>query len=193
MDYKNGHFLLGGAINPLKLVEKYGSPLYVYEADTIERQYNRLKAAFQVEKLKISYACKALTNISILKFIKQLGSTVDCVSIQEVQIAMRAGFEPVNILYTPSGVNFSEIEEAVSLGVRINLDNIPAIERFGETYPHIPICVRINPHIMAGGNLKTSVGHIDSKFGISYTQMPLVQGILESTGMKLEGLHPCFS
>ena len=103
--------VLGGAINPLKLVEKYGSPLYVYEADIIERQYNRLKAAFKVEKLKISYACKALTNISILKFMKQLGSTVDCVSIQEVQIAMRAGFEPVNILYTPSGVNFSEIEE----------------------------------------------------------------------------------
>lgn len=189
MNYENGHFLLSGGISPLKLVEKYGSPLYVYEADIIERQYNRLKAAFQVEKLKISYACKALTNISILKFVKQLGSTIDCVSIQEVQLAVKAGFEPVNILYTPSGVGFAEVEEAVALGVRINLDNIPIIERFAETYPQIPICVRINPHIMAGGNLKTSVGHIDSKFGISYTQMPLVQGILASTGLKLEGLH----
>jgi diaminopimelate decarboxylase len=189
MKLENGHYLLSGGINPLKLVEKYGSPLYVYEAETIERQFNRLKSAFQVEKLKISYACKALTNISILKFIKQLGSTIDCVSIQEVQIALKAGFNPVDVMYTPSGVNFEEIETAVSLGVRINLDNLPAIEKFGETYPHIPICVRINPHIMAGGNLKTSVGHIDSKFGISYLQMPLVQGILDSTGMKLEGLH----
>nr|HPH21240.1 diaminopimelate decarboxylase [Haliscomenobacter sp.] len=189
MKFENGHYLLSGGINPLKLVEKYGSPLYVYEAETIERQYQRLKAAFQVEKIKISYACKALTNISILKFIKQLGSTIDCVSIQEVQMALRAGFAPVDVLYTPSGVHFSEIEAAVALGVRINLDNIPAIEKFGEIYPQIPICVRINPHIMAGGNLKTSVGHIDSKFGISYQQMPLVQGILETTGMKLEGLH----
>jgi diaminopimelate decarboxylase len=189
MNYENSHFLLDGGISPLKLLEKYGSPLYVYESSIIERQYRRLKAAFQVEKLSISYASKALTNISILKFLKQLGSKVDCVSIQEVQIALKAGFAPVDVLYTPSGVNFAEIEAAVALGVRINLDNLAAIEQFGEKYPQVPICVRINPHIMAGGNLKTSVGHIDSKFGISHQQFPLIQGILQTTGLKLDGLH----
>ena len=174
----------------VSLTEKYGSPLYVYNAEKIESQYNRITDAFSgVENLKLNYAVKANTNISILKLFKKLKSGIDTVSIQEVQLGLKAGFLPENIIFTPNGVSLQEIEEVAKLGVQINIDNISILEQFGHHYPTIPVCVRINPHIMAGGNHKISVGHIDSKFGISIHQVPLIKRVIENTGMRINGIH----
>jgi diaminopimelate decarboxylase len=189
MKVENGHLMLSSGIDPLQLVEKYGAPLYVYDTDVIERQYLRLKSAFRVKKLKINYACKALSNISILKFFKHLGAGLDTVSVQEVQLGLKAGFSPQEIIFTPNGVSLDEIEAALALGVKLNIDNISVLEQFGQHHPDVPVCVRINPHIMAGGNLQTSVGHVDSKFGISIHQMPLVRRMISNTGLKIDGLH----
>ena len=63
------------------------------------------------------------------------------------------------------------------------------LEQFGTKYPDIPVCIRINPHVMAGGNSNISVGHIDSKFGISIHQMPHILRIVENTGMHINGIH----
>ena len=159
----------------LSLTEKYGSPLYVYDADKITSQYNRLIDAFSsVNSLKLNYAVKANSNISILKLFKKLNSGIDTVSIQEVQLGLKAGFNPEDIIFTPNGVSLHEIETAAQLGVQINIDNLSILEQFGNHFPTIPVCVRINPHIMAGGNSKISVGHIDSKFGISIHQAPIL-------------------
>ena len=134
----------------LDLVEKYESPLYVYDAQKIISQYQRLTEAFaSVNSLRINYACKALSNVSILKVFKQLGSGLDTVSVQEVQLGLKAGFDPQDIIFTPNGVSLEEIEQAMELGVRINIDNISILEQFGQKYPEVPVCVRMNPHIMA--------------------------------------------
>lgn len=189
MTLEHNQYLLSDGVNPLFLAEKYDCPLYVYDSAIIKRQYNRMVNAFDVKQLKIKYACKALTNISILKYMKQLGAGLDTVSIQEVYLGLKAGFLPHEIMYTPNCVSLEEIEEAVKLGVNMNIDNISILEQFGHDYPDVPICIRINPHIMAGGNSKISVGHIDSKFGISIHQLPHVLKILKTTGLKVEGLH----
>jgi len=189
MQLKNGEYLFPGDISALSLCEKYGCPVYVYDYDMIKRQYERLTNAFDVKSLKINYACKALSNINILKLFKQMDSGLDTVSIQEVRIGLQAGFSPNDIIYTPNCVSIEEITEAVKLGVRINIDNISILEQFGQLFPKYPICIRINPHIMAGGNSKISVGHIDSKFGISFHQMPHVLRVVKATGLKVEGLH----
>lgn len=189
MYLNNNRYLLTGGVDPLVLCEKYGCPLYVYDSAIIERQYQRILDAFNVPKLKINYACKASSNISLLKLFKQWGAGLDTVSIQEVHIGIKAGFALNDIIFTPNCVSIEEIQEAVQLGVRINIDSISALEQFGQLHPEVPICIRINPHIMAGGNRKTSVGHIDSKFGISIHQMPHVLRIVEATGLKVEGLH----
>ena len=170
--------------------KRYDTPLYVYDANKIKLQYNRLKESFKtVKKLQINYAVKALSNISILRFIKNLGAGIDAVSIQEVMLSLKAGYSPKNILYTPNGVSIEEIKKVSEMGVNINIDNLNTLEQFGNLYPDIPICIRINPHVMAGGNNKISVGHIDSKFGISIHQMPHVIRIIENTNIKVNGIH----
>ncbi|MFT6066099.1 MAG: diaminopimelate decarboxylase [Paraglaciecola sp.] len=172
------------------LAHKYGSPLYVYDTAKIESQYNRLTDAFSsVKNLKLNYAVKALSNINILKFFKNLGAGLDTVSIQEVHLGLTTGIDPKKIIFTPNGVSLTEIEEVAKLGVQINIDNLSILELFGQKHPEIPVCIRINPHIMAGGNSKISVGHIDSKFGISIHQVPHIKRVVENTGMNVNGIH----
>lgn len=174
----------------LEIAETYGSPVYVYDAHKIESQYKRLTNAFgEVSQLKIHYAAKALTNISVLKFVSKLGAALDTVSVQEVELGLKAGFAAENIIYTPNGVSLSELEKVAALGVQINIDNLDVLEQFGSKYPETPVCIRINPHVMAGGNSNISVGHIDSKFGISIHQMPLLLRIVENTQMNINGIH----
>ncbi|MCL9770131.1 diaminopimelate decarboxylase [Flavobacterium sp. HXWNR69] len=173
-----------------QLATEFGSPLYVYDAEKIAFQYNRLQNAFsKVERFKVHYAVKALSNVSILIYLKSLGSGLDTVSLQEVQLGLHAGFDPKDIIYTPNGVSMEEIEEVAALGVQINIDNLSILEQFGTKHPNVPVCIRINPHVMAGGNANISVGHIDSKFGISIHQLPHILRIIENTKMHINGIH----
>ena len=174
----------------LKAADKFGTPCYVYDTSKIKKQYDRLINSFKtVKNLKINYAVKALSNLSILKYINYLGAGIDTVSIQEVLLGIKAGFSPENIIYTPNGVSIKEIIKVSKMGVNINIDNLNMLEQFGSTHSEIPVCIRINPHVMAGGNNKISVGHIDSKFGISIHQIPLLLRIVENTNIKVNGIH----
>ncbi|MDG1711032.1 MAG: diaminopimelate decarboxylase [Flavobacteriaceae bacterium] len=174
----------------LSIAKQEGHPVYVYDANQIEQQFSRLQKAFSgIEKLRINYACKALSNLSVLGLMKKMGSGLDTVSIQEVQMGIEAGFEPQDIIFTPNGVSLEEIEHAAKIGVQINIDNLSILEQFGTKHPNIPVCIRINPHVMAGGNSNISVGHIDSKFGISIHQIPHVIRIVENTNMHINGVH----
>jgi diaminopimelate decarboxylase len=174
----------------LKIAQDYGSPVYVYDAEKIASQYKRLTNAFKgVKQLKINYAVKALSNISVLKLLHSFGSGIDTVSIQEVQLGLAAGFPVEKIIFTPNGVSLEEIETVTKLGVQINIDNLSILEQFGAKHPKVPVCIRINPHIMAGGNANISVGHIDSKFGISVHQIPHILRIVENTKMNINGIH----
>ncbi len=189
MELKDNKYYISG-IPVTDLTEKYDSPLYIYETDKMKSQYERITKAFNHTNVKIHYACKALTNINVLKYFQELGSGLDAVSIQEVMIGLKAGYDPKDIIYTPNCVSLEEIIEAVDVGVRINIDNISILEQFGIKYGNtVPVCIRINPHIMGGGNQKISTGHIDSKFGISIYQMAHVHRIVETNKMKIEGIH----
>ena len=190
MILNGNHFDIQG-INPIELCEEYGTPLYVYDAQIIENQYNILRGAFTaVPHLRINFAVKALTNLSVLKFMNRLGSCVDTVSIEEIKLCWRAGFKPHKIGFTPSGVSWTEIEEAVALGVKIHLDSLPLLEKFGKKYgANYPIGIRLNPHVMAGGNLKISTAHEHSKFGISILQLDDILKVMSETGLIIEGLH----
>jgi diaminopimelate decarboxylase len=174
----------------LQAVQEFGSPLYVYDAERIREQYHKLTNAFHRSDVHIFYACKALTNVNILKVLKNQGSGIDCVSINEVKLALKAGVEPDKIIFTPNSVALEEYLEATDLKVNINIDNLDLLQQFGNHFGSAyPVIVRLNPHIMAGGNIKISTGHVDSKFGISVKQFDQIVAIAKQTGVKIKGLH----
>jgi diaminopimelate decarboxylase len=186
---QDGAYRIGG-IRIQELVNSFDTPLYVYDAEIIDRQYARLKQAFSTCKTRINFACKALNNIKVMRHLHTLGACLDTVSIQEVWLGLKAGFAPEEIIYTPNCVSMEEIDLAVTEGVMINIDNISILEQFGLKYGNsVPICIRINPHVMAGGNINISTGHIDSKFGISIYQMRHVDRVVKNTGLNVIGLH----
>ncbi len=187
MEQKNPSF---SKYNAQQIADNFGTPTYVYDAQKIAEQYEQMKAAFSEVQVKIKYACKALSNINILKLMKSLGSGLDTVSIQEVMLGIHSGFEPEEIIFTPNSIDIKEMKDAVRLGVIINIDSLSMLEQFGNEFgDQYPVCIRLNPHIMAGGHAHISTGHIDSKFGISIYQMPHVHRIVEATGLKINGLH----
>lgn len=189
MQLSKGKYTLGG-VDILSVAEEFGTPVYVYDADQIVANYHRLKNAFKGVDVHLKYACKALTNINVLKLLKKEGAGLDTVSIQEAEIGLRAGYAPKEIIYTPSAVNFDELKQAVDLGLEINIDELGTLERFGAEYGgDVACCIRLNPHIMAGGNSHISVGHIDSKFGISIYQVPHIKRIVDHYGIRVNGLH----
>jgi len=173
----------------LEATEKFGTPLYVYDAETIARKYETFTSAFDVKHLSVHYACKALGNPHILKLMKSLGAHVDTVSINEIQLAMMAGFSAEEIIYTPNMISIEELEQAITWGVQMNIGNIRLLEYIGQNHPDLPVGIRINPHIMAGGHKKIMTGHIDSKFGISIHQLPLIRRLVETLDMNIVGIH----
>jgi diaminopimelate decarboxylase len=174
----------------ITIAREFGTPVYVYHAEKIAEQYQKLRTAFAQADAKFFYACKSLTNPNVLRYIHSLGAGLDCVSINEVKLGLMAGFKPGQILFTPNCVDFQEIEEGKMLGVNINIDNISILEQFGNRFGgSYPVCIRLNPHIMAGGNFKISTGHVDSKFGISIHQIRHIERVVKTTGIKVTGLH----
>ncbi|MGB3618360.1 MAG: diaminopimelate decarboxylase [Catalinimonas sp.] len=172
------------------IADEFGTPTYVYDAARMLDQYERMKRAFAEVPLRIHYAAKALTNLTVLKLFRRAGAGLDVVSIQEAELGLRAGFTPQEILFTPNCVSFAEIQRGVEMGLRINVDNLSILEQFGNAYgSSVPCCLRLNPHIMAGGNSKISTGHIDSKFGISILQMRHLLRICHSHKIDVVGLH----
>lgn len=188
MDLIDQEYQIGG-ISVAKLADEFGLPLFVYDTAKIANQYNKLVSAFKVPKLEVHYACKALSNLSILRYVKSLGAGLDAVSINEVKLGLLAGFAPEDIIFTPNCVAIEEIEEGMRLGVKLNIDDLEALEYMGMYHPDQAICIRINPHLMAGGHEKISVGHIDSKFGISIHQLPLIARLVKTLKIRIEGVH----
>ncbi len=172
------------------VASEFGTPVYVYHAERIQEQFKILQSAFKTSDTRFFYACKALTNINVLKYIKSIGCNIDCSSINEVLLAVKAGFEPRNILYTSSNIDFSEIETAQRLGVHINIDSLSNLEKFGKKFGHdYPVGIRLRPNIMAGGNLKISTGHDKSKFGIPLEQIDKVLALVKRTNLHIHALH----
>src|SRR5487761_2046305 len=172
------------------IAEEFGTPVYIYHAEKISEQYTKLVTAFKKTDTKFFYACKALTNINILRHIKSIGANVDCSSVNEVKLALHAGFAPEQILYTSNGIAFSEIEEAKDLGVNVNIDSLSNLEKFGEKYGHTyPIGIRLRPNILAGGNLKISTGHDKSKFGIPVDQVEKIISLVQQYNLFIRGLQ----
>ncbi|MFN4145209.1 MAG: diaminopimelate decarboxylase [Runella sp.] len=189
MQFKHQQYFIQ-EISLLDLANQFGTPVYVYDADKIVEKINELRQAFPQVNLKIKFACKALTNVSILGLMRQNGVEIDVVSPQELQLALHAGYRGEQVTFTPSGVSFDEIEAAVAAGAIVNLDNLVVLEKFGQRYGHnVPCMIRIKPNVAAGGNAKIMTAHEGSKFGIDIRQRVDILQIVHKYNMQVIGLH----
>ena len=174
----------------MQAANDFGTPLYVYHAERIKEQYEKLLTAFNGTDVRFFYAAKALTNIHILQYIKSIGCNIDCSSINEAKLAERAGFLSQNILYTSNNISFEEIEEAQRMGIHINIDSISNLKKFGKKFGHsYPVGIRLRPNIMAGGNLKISTGHASSKFGVPLENIEEILQVQKETNLFIRALH----
>jgi diaminopimelate decarboxylase len=177
-------------IDPAQLTETYGSPLYVYDGSVIKRQIKALQTAFSGVNMKIKYACKANTNLSILRLMREQGVELDVVSPGEFEMGLLAGYQGGQITFTPSGVPFEEVKKAVEAGALVNVDSLPLLEWFGQTYGNTKSClIRIKPNVAAGGNAKIMTAHKDSKFGISVLLLDEILEVVRKYNIRVIGLH----
>ncbi len=189
MQLTNNQYQIQG-VRVLDIAAEFGTPVYVYDADKIIEKIGILRDSFKDVNLKIKYACKALTNLSILKLMRKHGVELDVVSPQEMALGLKAGYAGSQLTFTPSGVSFDEIEAAVEAGLLINLDNLSVLEKFGQRYGgSMPCSLRIKPNVIGGGNRKIMTAHEGSKFGIDVRQKGEIMAIVRRYDMKVVGLH----
>jgi len=154
-----------------ELANRYGTPLYMYDFNHIEKQFIKLKDAFKARKSLVCYAVKANSNLSVLKHLKSLGAGCDCVSIGEVRRALYAGVAKYKIIFSGVGKRDDEIEEALKEDIlMINLESEEEMERVELIAKKLGIkariSIRVNPNIDAKTHPYISTGLHDNKFGV---------------------------
>ncbi len=173
----------------LRNIAVYGTPLYIYNEQSVINQIKLLKKNITYSKVLYCYAMKANSNLSILHTIKEQNIGIDCVSQGELFLALKVGFKPEMIRFTPTFSSPMEIVYAISANVSISIDNLQILDWLLQNHPKYPIGLRINPSVMAGANEKTSVGHAKAKFGIGLEHLSSIHALIEQKGLKVNGLH----
>jgi diaminopimelate decarboxylase len=178
-----------GNTDPFKLIEKYGSPLYVYNESVLRSRCRELKGLIDYPDFIVNYSTKANSNIELLKIIRDEGLSVDAVSEGEIFADLKAGFRPENIFYVCNNVSSDELEYAVKTGVKISVDSVSQLELFGKLNPGSEIAVRINTGIGTGHHKKVITGGYSTKFGIDLKHINDVKKTIEKYNLVLTGIN----
>ena len=175
----------------LSLAAQYGTPLYVSDAGVIAEQVRAFRQAFARLPVRIFYAAKALTSLSVLKLMRALGTGLDTVSPAEVQMGLMAGFAPDEMVFTPNMVSFDEIREAVERGLHINIENLSNLERLGRAYgAEVGCFVRLSPDFIGEQESPDRrEWQKRTKFGIALSQWDRLEAIVRRYGIPVTGLH----
>ena len=173
--------------DPEAICETYGSPVYVYDSEVILRQLEIFRTAFAELPHRVLYAAKALSPVEVLRLLKEEGTGLDAVSVQEIELGLRAGFTPRDILFTPSFPSETDLDLAVELGARINIDNFGALEKFSGRHGGVPCCLRLKPAVMAKDD--TARWYEESKFGLSMQELEKAAKLVQEGALRVEGLH----
>ncbi|HIG98738.1 TPA: diaminopimelate decarboxylase [Candidatus Woesearchaeota archaeon] len=188
---KDNRLFIGG-VAASELAKMHGTPVYAYDEETIRMKVRALLDGIAYQPLRIFYAAKANTNISILEIIRDEGkgrAGLDAVSPGEIEIALNAGFRQDEIIFTSTSVTDEEMKFAIGKGVLVNCDSLSQLERYGRMSPGAKVCFRVNPDVGAGHHGHVITGGPESKFGIWAADVGSAFGIVEKYGLKVVGIH----
>ena len=184
-----GNRLFVDGMEACRLAQEFGAPLYVYEEGLVRQRYSDLVRAIPCDGLRIHYACKANTNVEILKVLRDAGANVETVSKGEVLLAFKAGFRPNQIIHTCSNIGAEELRFLIESGITVNLDSLNQIRWWGESNPGSGISMRVNQGIGAGHHAHVITGGPDSKFGIDVLQLEQAGALARRFGLTIRGIH----
>jgi diaminopimelate decarboxylase len=200
LDHVTGFERIGGSLAcdgaPLAdIAAREGTPLYVYSASTIASRYRAIDEAFSGCPHSLHYALKANSTLAIARLLRALGAGADANSGGEIDVALRAGFIPDQIVFTGVGKTEAELTQAIDLGVRtINAESegelrrIDALARGSQTRARVAL--RLNPDIDAKSHPHISTGLKTNKFGIGLGQArDLCRRLAGCEGLEIVGLH----
>ncbi|HVT02425.1 MAG TPA: diaminopimelate decarboxylase [Thermoanaerobaculia bacterium] len=188
MEFTNGVLQLGG-VSATELIEHYGSPLYVYETDIIERQVQRLTEAFSAINPRLFYAMKANSNLEILRLVKDHGFGCDAVSPGEIFLARHAGFSGPDIWFTCSNVSDDDLLSIGDEHIIVNVNSMSELDRCLRLGIRNRLALRLNPIIGAGHHRDVVTAGMGVKFGFDIAELQTAREIAECSDMRIVGLH----
>ncbi|MCE9548966.1 diaminopimelate decarboxylase, partial [Candidatus Nomurabacteria bacterium] len=170
-----------------KIIQKFGTPIYLYEGNIIEKACAELKK--NLRGVNLYYACKANTNLEIIKLIYKQGFGIETVSPGEIAITRKAGVPISKITFTCGSINEEELLSVVKQGIRVHLDSLHQVEMFGKKFPGKEISVRLNLNFGAGSHSHVITGGPNSKFGIDIKKIKDLNELVKKYNLKITGLH----
>ena len=187
--------LHGGGVPLVDLAARFGTPLYAYSADMIAARYREVDEAFSGYPYTLHYALKANSTLGIARLLRSLGAAADANSGGEIEVALRAGFTPGEIVFTGVGKSDAELARAIELGLRsINAESEGEIERIDAIASargtRAKVAVRVNPDIDARSHPHISTGRKNNKFGVAIEDArEMCLRMRGRKGVQIVGLH----
>lgn len=190
-------------MNYNELLAKFGSPLYVYDSKVLKERCKQMKQ-FEEElqdrlteatgrkiQVKMHYSTKANNNPEVLKYVKEVGLGVDCMSELELRTNMMCGFSQRDMLYVCNNIDRDEMYMIFRCGVQAVLDSISQVETFGKLFPGFSrVMVRINPGVIGVGHSEEVItSGTETKFGISEANLPELFSVAKKYGLHIAGVH----
>jgi diaminopimelate decarboxylase len=178
-----------GNLSVLDIADRFGTPVYIYDAGVIRAQIERVRGAFAALPFQPFYAMKANGALAILRLIREGGFGCDCVSPGEIYIARRAGFTPEQIWFTCSNVSDDDLRDVGDERIVINVNSMSEIDRVLALGLPNPIALRVNPDVGAGHHADVVTAGGGVKFGIDLAEVSSARMVVEDGGRKVVGLH----
>ncbi len=188
MEFTNSECLVGG-VSVSELAREFGTPLYVYEEELVRKRFRSFRDAIPYKPLRLLYACKANSNLELMRVLLDEGCGIDACSPGEVFFAIEAGCKPQDVMLTGSNITDAQMAMVRHYDVLINMDSVTQLERYGAAYPGTECSLRINPEIGAGAHEHVVTGGPNVKFGIMHDRLPEALGIARLHNLKVVGAH----
>ena len=188
MEYRSNILYLGN-IATTELAERFGTPLYVYDASVIRAQIDKVREAFGGLPFRPFYAMKANSNLSILRLVREAGFGCDAVSPGEIYLAMCAGYTPEEIWFTCSNVSDEDLRAIPDPRIVVNVNSLSEIDRCLALELPNPIALRVNPDVGAGHHSDVITAGESVKFGIDLAEVETARMVVEDSGRKVVGIH----
>src|SRR5438105_4953475 len=193
--FRDGTTLVCDGVRLDAIAREHGTPLYVYSAESIRRAYRALDEAFNGYPHRVHYALKANSSLAVVRVLADIGSAVDANSIGEIELALRAGFQPSDIVFTGVGKTPDEIDRAVALQLKaINAESAGELERIDRAAQargtRVRVALRVNPDINSGTHPHISTGLHVNKFGVPLDQARAIyRRMVSQPGLQPVGIH----